>query len=295
MSFRQRLASGPPLLLDGPTGTELERHGVDTSQPQWSAAALVNAPEVVRQIHDEYVAAGGEVLTANTFRTHERNLRVVGWEKRAAELTTMAVDLARDAARNAERPVWIAGSQAPLADCYSPELTADDDLLEREHLRMSQSLANAGVDLILVETHPTLREALAAARAALSTGLPVVVSVVCNRAGQLLSGESLAEAGRALAALPVSAIGVNCIVAEGMSAALSQLRAGVGDIPLSAYANVGYLDDEGRWVQTAAIDPEVYSHEAEAWPTVGARLIGSCCGTTVEHIRRLRSLIDSLG
>src|SRR5436853_307232 len=76
--FRDRLAEPRPVLLDGATGTELNRRGVDTSLPLWSAAALRSAPEVVRQIHADYIAAGAEVVTANTFRTHERNRHAAG-------------------------------------------------------------------------------------------------------------------------------------------------------------------------------------------------------------------------
>jgi homocysteine S-methyltransferase len=293
IDLRSRLLAGPPLLLDGPTGTELARRGVDTSGPQWSAAALESAPEVLLRIHRDYVAAGAEILTANTFRTHARNLAVIGREGGAAELTRLAVEIARRAARESGRSVRIAGSQAPLADCYSPELTPDDDELQAEHALMSQNLAAAGVDLILVETHPTLREALAATRAALGTGLPVIASVVGSREGRLLSGESLAEAAQRIAELPVAAVAVNCVVAESVLTAVETMVASAPGTPVGAYANVGYFDGASGWVQTASVDPAVYQQEAAKWLQTGARFVGSCCGTTPEHIRRLRELIDS--
>ncbi len=290
--FRERLTIGPPLLLDGPTGTELQRRGVETDVPQWSAAALVTAPEVVRAIHQDYVDAGAEILTANTFRTHALNLAAVGWEDRAAELTTLAVQLAREAATRGTRPIWIAGSQAPIGDCYTPWATPSDEILRREHQRMSEQLAAAGVDLILVETHPTLREALAASRAALSTGLPVVTSFVCSREGRLLSGESLAEAAEQAARLPIAAVCVNCVVADAVQAAIDVLAKASRGIPIGAYANVGYFDLDRGWVNSASVDPVVYRELARGWLQAGARLIGSCCGTTPEHIRELRRLID---
>lgn len=290
----ERLQSGPPLLLDGPTGTELQRRGVSTEGPQWSAAALVTAPEVVAQIHADYVAAGAEVLTANSFRTHRLNLASRGWEDRAAELTTEAVRLARRAATAVQRPVWVAGSQAPIADCYTPDLTPQEVVLAAEHLRMAEQLAAAGVDLILVETHPTLREALAATRAALSTGVPVVTSFVCGPAGRLLSGESLGEAAAEVARLPVAAVCVNCIVAETVLEAVRVLRAAVGGrCAVGAYANVGFLSPERGWVQTESVDPRVYQRQAAQWLTAGARLMGSCCGTTPEHIRCLAELLQT--
>jgi homocysteine S-methyltransferase len=222
-AFRDRLAEGP-ILLDGATGTELNRRGVDTSLPLWSAAALLHSPETVRQIHADYVAAGAEVITANTFRTHERNLRAGGIadaHRAAAELTAKAVALAR---RAADQSAWVAGSLAPLEDCYSPHLTPDDAALDREHRQMAESLAAAGVDLILVETHNSIREALAATRAAVATGLPVLVSFVCGADGRLLSGEALSAAAGAVLPLRPDAVLVNCAPARVMEALLRELR-----------------------------------------------------------------------
>lgn len=294
-SLPERLAGGPPLLLDGATGTELQRRGVTTDVPQWSAVALETAPDVVRAIHADYVAAGAEILTANTFRTHRLNLAAAGRGDRARELTSLAVQLAREAAAAATRPVWIAGSQAPIADCYTPLATPDDDLLAAEHARMAEQLAAAGVDLILVETHPTLREALAATRAAVATGLPVIASVVCNPEGRLLSGESLGEAAGELGRLPVAAVCVNCIVAESLQAAIEELaRSGRGR-PVGGYANISRYDPPHGWVDSPSRDPTVYREQARGWLRSGARLVGGCCGTTPAHIRELRSLLDGAG
>jgi homocysteine S-methyltransferase len=290
-SFVERLRRGPVVVLDGATGTELARRGVETSSPQWSAAALVTAPEVVREIHRDYVAAGAEIVTANTFRTHARNLKVVGWGDRVEELTCRAVELVREAAAGAEHGVWVAGSQAPLADCYSPELTPDDDELEAEHRLMSLNLAAAGVDLILVETMPTLREALAATRAAVSVGLPVITSVVCDENARLLSGELLVEASAQIAGLGVAAISVNCTPGDGVLPALIAMEAGAPGLPRGAYANVGRMDRVAGWVQTANVDPEVYAAQAAEWVAAGVRVVGGCCGTTPEHVRRLAEIV----
>lgn len=295
----ERLHSGPPLLLDGPTGTELQRRGVETNVPGWSAAALLSAPEVVAEIHRDYVAAGAEVLTANTFRTHPQNIAgfdpqagLLEQATRAADLTMRAVALAREAADAGSRPVWVAGSQAPIGDCYDPQLTQSRAELQRAHRVMSQLLSAAGVDLILVETHPTLTEALATTRAALETGLPVVTSFVCNRAGRLLSGESLREAAQAVAKLPVAMVAVNCLVADAALSAVRMLREACPDVPVGVYANVGEFTPAEGWRNSTSVDPAVYAAHAADWLAAGARMIGSCCGTTPEHIRELRSLID---
>ena len=138
--FRRRLQENVPILLDGAMGTELQRRGADTRLPLWSARALVEAPDLVAEIHREEVEAGADVLTANTFRTHRRTLAKGGLAERSRELSALAVRLAREAAP-AGRPVFVAGSIAPLEDCYRPDLVPEDAVLEREHSEQADSLS----------------------------------------------------------------------------------------------------------------------------------------------------------
>ncbi|MFY9552169.1 MAG: homocysteine S-methyltransferase family protein, partial [Thermoanaerobaculia bacterium] len=212
-TFRDRLRGRGPLLLDAAMGTELQRRDLDTSLPLWSAAALLRDPELVWTIHTDEVAAGAQILTANTFRTHARSLGKAGLSERSSDLTVLAVRLARQAAAAPGREIFVAGSLSPLEDCYRPDLVPEDAVLAREHGAQARFLAEAGVDLILAETHNTIREAVAALRAAKETGVPVVVSLVCDGEGRLLSGEPVAEAARALLPLEPDALGVNCVPA----------------------------------------------------------------------------------
>ena len=145
-SFLSRVRAGPPLLLDGATGTELERRGVACDLPLWSARALTQAPDVLEAIHRDYVAAGVDALTANTFRTHARSLAAAGMEDRARQWTELAVQSARNAAVGSDREIFVLGSAAPLEDCYRPDLAPDADTCEREHAEMIGALVEAGVD-----------------------------------------------------------------------------------------------------------------------------------------------------
>jgi homocysteine S-methyltransferase len=277
-----------PLLLDGATGTGLNRRGIDLSLPLWSAAAIESAPDVLRQIHAEYVTAGAEILTANTFRTHARNLFAAGRADRAGELTQRAVDIARSAAGDS---AWVAGSQAPLEDCYSPQRVPDDEVLKREHETMSRHLAAAGVDLILVETQNTIREAMAATQSATTTGIPTFVSFVCGAEGRLLSGETLTEAVTAVLPFQPTAVLVNCIPAESALSILEELHAAAGAISFGAYANIGKQEPDGTWIDSDAVDPKCYARYAESWLKYGAKIIGGCCGTTPEHIQKMKNLV----
>ncbi len=230
------------------------------------------------------------MLTANTFRTHARSLGRAGRSGQAGELTRLAVEIARQESGGA---VWVAGSQAPLEDCYRPELTPSDGELEREHQLMAENLALAEVDFILAETHPTICEARAVVRAAQSVGLPVMVSFVCGRDGRLLSGESVVDAANAVLPHDPLAILVNCLPAETAVQAVRDLKKSALSHPVGVYANVGSVDDEGRWTNTDSQVPAVYAEHAQTWLSSGAKVIGGCCGTTPTHIGLLRQLIDA--
>ncbi len=288
-SVRARLADARPLLLDGPTGTELARRGISTDTSLWSAEALLSAPEVVEQIHRDYVAAGAEMVTANTFRTHARNLISLGGEDSARRLTRIAVQLARAAV---EGKGWVAGSMAPLEDCYRPDLTPSLSELEREHRAMAENLADSGADLALAETHPTIREATAAAKAARDVGLPLMVSWVCGRDSRLLSGERLKDAVAAVLPFDPVAVLVNCLPAETAGVAVRQLVQAAGPVPVGVYANTGWADTEGHWTEGDSGEPAIYAERASGWIDRGARLIGGCCGTTPAHIAALRQMLD---
>ena len=209
-------------------GTELQRRDADTRLPLWSARALLQDPELVWTVHSDESGAGADILTANTFRTHARSLAAAGADADAAELTAQAVGLAHRAAAVPRREIFVAGSLSPLEDCYRPDLAPDDAALAREHGAQARLLAAAGVDLILAETHNSIREAEAALRAAKATGVPVAVSLVTDGAGRLLSGEPIEEAAARLVALSPDAIGINCVPATRVYGELDAAEGGRG-------------------------------------------------------------------
>lgn len=279
----------PLVVLDGALGTELTRRGVDTALPLWSAIALDTAPDVVAHIHADYAEAGARVLTTNTFRTNRRALAKAGIAHRAAELTQRAVTLARQAAQAFGSR--IAGSIAPVEDCYTPGLVPAADALADEHAELARNLAAADVDLFLVETMNTAREAYAAARAARDADpdIPLWVSFTLRPDNALLSGETLLEALLPLAPLEPDAVLVNCIPVAQCQSALRVLRAARDkaglDADLGVYGNVGHVDDAVGWTLTDAVSPTAYAAAARDWRALGASIIGGCCGTTPEHVR----------
>jgi homocysteine S-methyltransferase len=287
-SITTRLEDAPIVLLDGAMGTELLRRGVKTPLPSWSARALIENPEIVREIHEDYIGAGAEVITTNTFRTTARALGKVGLAARAKELTQLAVQLAKEARK--ENSVWIAGSVAPLEDCYEPELAPDSEIAFHEHKEFIGWLVEAGVDFILIETMSTIQESIAAARAAEPYGLPIFVSWTCGSDGNILSGESIQEGIRMLEPYHPSAFLVNCTPAKVIETAIRKTYE-VSRVPVGAYANIGKPEPVNGWEFTHDLDPVAYAMEAKRWIQADAKIVGGCCGTTPNHISELRNAI----
>ncbi len=283
-------------LLDGPMGSLLNARGVATPAPLWSAAALVAAPAEVAQIHADYAAAGATVHTANTFRTKERNvgrLRPPPWAPYQAgaaweTLTRRAVEIARAAVPSGHR---VAGSLAPLEDCYRPDLSPPAP--RPEHRAMARALASAGVDLLLCETFPHVGEALIAVEEAVLTGLPVWVAFTAGPEAELLTPAEMERGAREAIHRGATAILVNCTAAHLTLPYVEALaRACAADaIPFGAYANAG---DAPEHFNRAVSDPEAverYVEHAATWIEAGATLVGSCCGTGPAHITALAAAL----
>ncbi|HKA15615.1 MAG TPA: homocysteine S-methyltransferase family protein [Myxococcota bacterium] len=277
------------MILDGATGTELERRGVATRLPLWSATALDSHPELVQKIHADYVASGADAVTANTFRTQRRTLAHAGQGDRAEELTVRAVALARRAAGDR---ALVFGSSPTLEDCYHPERVPDATSLAREHAEHARHLALAGVDAILVETMNTRREAAAALAAAERIGVPALASFVCWNGALLLSGEPLADALRAAADGAACAVLVNCLPPSNADACLDALAA--QPLPFGIYPNLGVPEDELGFRRSEDLAPDRFGELAAGWAARGARVLGGCCGTTPAHIAAIAARVHVL-
>lgn len=279
------MAWHPPItLLDGPMGTELHRRGVPTPAPGWSAYALTESPAAVSQVHADYAAAGACVHTTNTFRTQPRHFPR-DWRARVHQ----AVHLARGAVPADHR---LAGSIAPLLDCYSPELSPPEP--GPEHGLLARALAEEGVDLLLVETFPHIGEGLSAVEQAVATGLPVWASFTPGHTGSLLSPAQLAAGARQAAARGASALLVNCLPAARAQDWLQPLLDLDLGLPIGVYANAGHPTEGLGWQSDAQgtaerAAAERYADLAEAWVAAGARIVGGCCGTGPATIAALHA------
>lgn len=266
-------------LLDGPMGTVLLDRGLSLPAPQWSAAALQEAPAAISAVHREYREAGAAVHTANTFRTRKESVGEawVSLAQRAVSLCRCEVGLSGQ----------VAGSLAPLEDCYRPDLSPLDP--GPRHEMLAEVLAGAGCDLLLVETFPHIGEALAATRAAVSTGLPVWTSLTAGHDGSLLRPADVERGARQLADLGVAAVLINCTPATETRQYVAALCRALRDTPVrwGAYANAGRPAEGLGWGAPSVEAAERYASLAATWVDEGATLVGSCCGTGPETIAAL--------
>lgn len=298
-------AADGTVLLDGGMGAELVRRGV-----RWRWHGMRTDADKVQQLHEEYIAAGADVIRTNTFQLnrrlylnvfhnadHMRHIGAPGLEIRAAELTTQAVAVARAAREKTGRDVAIAGVMAPLEHCFRPDLAPGRDEALSEHREIAGILAGSGVDLLMLESMNTVGEARSAAEAALDTGLPVWASFVLGPEGEILSGEPLGEGVAALEALGVEATLINCIPPEDATRALDRVRE-MTKLPAGAYAHIGKFEPPSwkfefhpQFSGTDAWPPERYVEAVLGWRDAGARIVGGCCGTRPDHIRAVREVL----
>ncbi len=277
------------LLFPGAMGTELQRRGYETKLPLWSAGANLERPDLVTQIHADYLAAGADVCVTNTFRTTPRTYKKTGDASNAQKSLKAAVKCAKDARDQFEdRDIFIAGSFATLEDCYEPDLVPDEPDLSREHQEQAEWLAAEGVDFLLPETINSLREAIAMANAASRTGLPFLISFVVREDGTLFDGTPIKEAVKETDFAGRMGVGINCRPIDTLSAALPALKeAYQGNRAI--YANgIGRPDDDQGWIFEENADSlEKYTAAAKKWHKGGCRIIGGCCGTTPAYIEAL--------
>ena len=304
-----RLEAGEKLLLDGGTGSELQRRGVDVSRRTadggigaWSATANVDAPDMVRAVHEDYLRVGADIITTNSFWSNRTRLGRLGQADRMEEYTRVSVELAREAVDESGFDAYVAGSMAPPTGRPVPgNIGVSSDDLAGEFRDQAAVLAEAGADLILLEYVSTVEEATTLVSAAAETGLPVFLGLKHFDAdGTMAFKEDAADAARAVEGLPVAAVLDMCSPPEEITAVFPRIRQAF-EGPIGAYANIGYRgdpkapgDSSRQWhrIDVGENSPDRYAEYARGWLAEGAQIIGGCCASGPEHIAALRPLLQ---
>lgn len=276
-------------ILDGPMGTELNRRGSDTTLPLWSARSLIKEPELVKQIHIDYINAGADIITTNTFRTQDRTLLRVKMPGVSGEdLTRLAVELAKEA-RDSTRKCLIAGSIAPLEDCYSPNLVPSNEILEKEHAKMVNWLANYGTDYFFIETMNTFREAKVAYELTREyPDIPVCVSFTCDPNGNILGLDPWKDVISYFES-KVEGILVNCSSLDSSIKALKKLKA-LYTGKWGVYPNFGEIDYEKGW--TPGIVNQKFIEFLNLVFDLQPTFLGTCCGATPKETEKLVEFVS---
>jgi S-methylmethionine-dependent homocysteine/selenocysteine methylase len=294
-------------VLDGGLSTELERRGYDLTGRLWSARLLSEAPEAVRAVHTDFLRAGADVITTASYQATPEGFVRAGFSAHEADrLLRRSVELAQQArASRTDGPVWVAGSVGPygalLADGseytgdYGPDV--DQARLRRFHRPRMELLAASGVDVLAVETVPSLLETEALITEIVALDHPAWLSlttttspdgVVRTRRGELAS-EAFALAAEVEA---IVAVGVNCTDPAGLEAAISVASTASGK-PVIAYPNSGegWNAETRSWTDAStalSVSRAVVGH----WLDAGARMIGGCCRVGPTSIAEVARQLD---
>ena len=290
-------------LLDAGMGKTLSMKGVDILPTIWSANALIVAPEVVKEVHKENIAAGANIITTNSYGIIRGDLAKEGLEDKFLELNQIAGNLAEQSVVDTNAQVLIAGSLPPQNGSYRPDRVLDEAII-RPLYEEQVEILNSYVDLFICETMSTIAEARTACEAALQSSRPVIVGLTLHdqQKSCLRSGESLADAIAILEKLDIAGIVANCCLPERISDAMPDLvKASVNF--KGGYANAftqvpsGWLLDgdketDGRLGLREDLSPARYSEFVHDWIDNGANFVGGCCGTTAEHTASINNLLN---
>ncbi len=281
--FLERLAEGT-LVFDGAMGTMIYARGVFLNR----CFDELNAsnPSLVRAIHEEYVEAGADVIETNTFGAHRFKLGPHGLEAQVRKLNREGARLAREAAQGR---ALVAGAMGPIGKPLAPLGNVRADEAREAYREQAEGLLEGGVDLFLLETMPSLDQALAALDAvrSLTSDVPVAVSLTFNEEGSTIYGDRPEDAVRELEARGVPLVGANCSQGpQAMLETIQRMAAVARTAKLSAMPNAGAPAlVEGRYVYLCT--PEYMATWARRFLEAGASAVGGCCGTTPAHIRDL--------
>jgi S-methylmethionine-dependent homocysteine/selenocysteine methylase len=295
-ALKQRLDDGDIVILDGATGTELQRRGVAMDPSAWSGVASLANQRVLTEIHRDYIAAGAEIITANTFASSRAVLSQSGHGDEVEAINRAAVEAALRARDAAEAPeVVVAGSLSHMVYIASDKVPApvaapsEAEAAEAFH-ELAQILKDAGVELLLLEMMYNPTRTPKVVEAALATGLPVWFGLSAQRGkdGRLLSYFSEAEVPlqRIVDMIPehgIDAAGCMHSNVEVVGDALALIRKRFKG-PLMAYPDSGYFEMPD-WHFHDVIAPERLEQFYLDWLDAGAQVIGGCCGLTAEHIK----------
>lgn len=289
--FLSQLRNEIPLLADGAMGTMLHEGGIDFARC-FDELNLIQ-PELVQEIHSAYLDAGAQLVMTNTFGANRFRLAEHGLQDRVEEINKVGVEIARRAALDSGKRVFVAADVGPLGVRLAPFGRVQPEQARAAYEEQIRGLAAGKPDLIIIETMTDLyevREAIQAAKAV--SDLPIVASMTFTRDDRTLLGDTPIKVAKKLHQAGADVIGINCSSGPSqLLRILKQMRAVVPDALFSVMPNAGWPEQAGGRIMYPA-GPDYFGQYANAFRQAGAAIIGGCCGTTPEHIRAMRTALD---
>jgi homocysteine S-methyltransferase len=277
----ERLGAGEFLVLDGATGTELQKRGVSGSEPAWSAVANLESSEVLSTIHADYLEIDADIITANNFSVSRSELALIGKGESWEEYAAAGLDVALKVRDEVKPEALVAGGVHPEG--------ADEAQLKRR----IELLAERGVDLVLAEASNTIADCVRVAEASRGVDLPLFIGIGnLDVDGALQDGASFEALVRALDGYDVAGLMAMCSFPPAISVVLPQLLSLFSGY-VGVYPHCGLADTEPGVVTASDLEhsryypPDEFARYASSWKEMGAQIIGGCCGTGQAHIAEL--------
>jgi len=294
-------------LIDGAMGTQIRARGYEVPSHHssiWSAQALMDNPHIVKEIHKDYISAGAEIITTNNYAVTQNLLERENLGHRLEELTSLSIDIAKEAKKESGKNIKIAASLPPLDTSYRPDLVGDITSIEKKYMEIVDIVKDR-VDLIIIETMSSSMEASGALSACAKADIEVWLGYTLQgiRKNILPSGENLIDAINKVKHFNISAYVINCSSANITTEAIKLLSNEI-DKPFGGYANsvnVSQIINGENEVDNAEnmqvkhqqlINALDYSVIVKNWIDDGATIVGGCCGTSPEHIKKISDLIN---
>ena len=283
-AFLEFIKTGKVLVADGATGTNLQQRGLPRglSGENW----VLDKPEEIIRLERDFIDAGAGLILTCTFNASPLRLEGGDLAGYALEINRRAVELGRQAI--AGRPVLLGGSIGPAGKLLRPYGPLSEEEAVQNFAEQAQALADAGVDLLVIETQFDLSEAKAALTGARQvTHLPIVCSFSFDRGTRTMMGVKPSQVAAELKELDVDMVGINCgrSLAENL-AALKELRLST-DLPIWFKPNAGLPEVDAQGNAHYTTSPEQMGELAPEWIAAGAKVVGGCCGTSPDHLRQI--------
>ena len=285
-----------PLIMDGAMGTELMRRGIELPLPLWSSMSNIDQFDQVMNIHKDYIEAGSDILTTNTFRTTPRTFIKAGYSQNESEIISeqccnMAIEAAKHAVK--KENTLIAGSVAPLEDCYEPLHFPGKEIAKKEFQLIIDRIIRKGVDILLFETMGNYEEIESALQVSNHVDIQRWLSIVLKNKNSILDGTELQKVVELANKNKIDMVLINCtpvnIILEALDIFLGYRKGKWG-----VYPNAGenMPTNEGEFV--SKLDDESFCKAIQDYITLGASVVGSCCGSTPNTVRKISNMIKKL-